>query len=199
MGKKNRKVKVETIMGKKNKKVKVETIMGKKKKKVKVETIMGKKIDLNLKDCTREQCINFAKNVVNDEFDEEEIEDYFEKYGNDYSEEDAINIMKNIVIIWHHLNISCTVCLTYSGRLLLNLTKCIKTGETKNLKILYGLCKSQFNKDQTAFKDDACEEVVAEIEERFIYLDDEEKDDTSELLDTFRELGKKSETLKVYI
>jgi len=160
---------------------------------------MDRKIDLNLINCTREQCIDFAKNVVNDEFDEKEIKDYFEKYVDDYLEEEAINIMKNIVIIWHHLNISSTVCLTYSGRLLLNLTKCIKTGKTKNFKILYGLCMSQFNKDQTAFKDDVCEEIISEIEEGFTCLDDQEKDVTSELLDTFRELGKKSETLKVYI
>jgi len=76
--------------------------------------------------------------------------------------------MINIVIIWYHINVSKIECLTYSGSLLLNLTKNIlKTGGTTNFKILYGLCISQFNKDHTVFKDDAYEEVIAEIEERF--------------------------------
>jgi len=65
-------------------------------------------------------------------------------------------------------------CLTYSGSLLLNLPKYIETGGTTNFKILYGLCNSQFNNDQTDFKDDAYEEIIAEIEEKFLCLVNEE-------------------------
>ena len=81
--------------------------------------------------------------------------------------------MKNLVIIGRHINYDKIEFNTYSGRLLLNLTNYIKKVGTTNFKILYALCMSQFNKEQTAFSEDACKEVIDEIQMRFYCLVDE--------------------------
>jgi len=56
--------------------------------------------------------------------------------------------MKILVIIGRHINFDKIEYNTYSGRLLLNLTKYINSVGTTNFKILYALCMSQFNKEQ---------------------------------------------------
>jgi len=153
---------------------------------------MDNKIDLNLINCTRDQCLEFAEKILNDEFEEKELKSYFEGYSDDYSEEDAINIMKNIIIIKCHLNISKVTFLAYSGRLLLNIADCVEIVANTNFKILYGLCLSQFNEEQTSFKDDACDEVISEILLRFSCLvGNDEKYEANFLKKKLRELNEK--------
>jgi len=65
-----------------------------------------KRIDLDLINCTRDQCIEFAEKVMNDKFKNKELKRYFREYNKDYSEEDAINIMKNLVIIGYYIDFS---------------------------------------------------------------------------------------------
>ena len=145
----------------------------KEKSKVKNMGKIKKRIDLDLINCTRDQCLKFSNKVMNDEFKKKELKRYFKEYSKDYSEEDAINIMKNLVIIGYYIDFSKIEYNTYSGRLLLNLTKYINIPRTSNFKILYALCMSQFNKEQTAFSEDACKEVIDEIQMRFYCLVDE--------------------------
>ncbi|OUM67206.1 hypothetical protein PIROE2DRAFT_5477 [Piromyces sp. E2] len=159
---------------------------------------MDKEIKLNLVECTKEQCIKFAEMVLKDEFEVKELRNYFKNYGNDYTEEDAINIMKNIIIMQHHVNISNIEFLTYSSELLLKAAKCIKEEGSINYKILYGLCQSQFNERLTGFKDDATNEVIDEIRMRFYCLVNDEKIKAIYIKNTFRELAKKSERFHDY-
>jgi len=119
---------------------------------------------------------------MNDKFKNKELKRFFREYRKDYSEEDVINIMKNIAIIGRHIDFCRKEYKTYSGRLLLNLTNCINSEGTFNFKILYALCMSQFNKEQTAFREDACEEVIIEIQRRFYYLVNEEYDEKALIL-----------------
>ena len=65
-----------------------------------------KRIDLDLINCTRDQCLKFSNKVMNDEFKKKELKRYFREYNKDYSEEDAINIMKNLVIIGYYIDFS---------------------------------------------------------------------------------------------
>jgi len=158
-----------------------------------------KEIDLNLITCTREQCIKFAEEILNDEYEEKELKSYFEKYRDDYSEEEAINIMKNLVIIRCNIDFSKTEYITYSGRLLLNMAKCIKIEGTDNFKILYGLCMSQINKEQTAFSDDASDDIINEIQIRFSCLIESEKFDAYFLRYLIKKLNEETGRFNLYI
>ena len=53
--------------------------------------------EINFINCTKDECLQLAKKVENDEIEEEKLEsifDYYTYYKNDYSEEDVINLIK---------------------------------------------------------------------------------------------------------
>eukprot|EP00833_Pecoramyces_ruminatium_P014633 jgi/Orpsp1_1/1188665/evm.model.d7180000066370.1 len=135
-----------------------------------------KKIEIDFTKCTKEECLRFAKMVVNDEIKEKTLKKLFYSFiNNKYSEEDAINLIKNIIIIRYHVNLSKTGFLAYSGRLLLTAAKFINKKGSLNFKILYALCLTQFNPQHTDFIDNPIKEVIVEMNSRFYCLVNKEK------------------------
>ncbi|OUM67189.1 hypothetical protein PIROE2DRAFT_5457 [Piromyces sp. E2] len=161
---------------------------------------MDKKIELDLINCTIEQCRQFAKQILDDEFEIEEIRKYFDKYINrdDYSKEDAIIIMRNLVIIRHNINKTKIEYMTCSDKLLLKVSKSIKEKETISLKILYGLFLSQINKEHSSIRDDATDEVFSDIYMRFFFLNKEEEKNVYDIRRELNELLQKSSRFKIY-
>jgi len=92
-----------------------------------------------------------------------------------HTEEKAIKLIENVTLI-KHVNLINTEFLAYSGRLLLTAAKFIKKEGSLNFKILYALCLSQFNEQQTDFKDIASKEIIQEMNCRFYCLTEKEMD-----------------------
>ena len=152
-----------------------------------------KNVIIDLTKCTKDECLKFAEMVEKDEIKEKTLKKFIYSYINDkYSEEDAINLIKNIIIIRHNVNLSKTGFLAYSGRLLLTAAKFINNERSLNFKILYALCLSHFNPQHTDFIDNPIKEIIVEINSRFECLVNEEKDDAYFLKNTFEELIKKN-------
>jgi len=54
--------------------------------------------EINFINCTKDECLQFAKKVENDEIEEEKLESIFDDYTyykDDYSEEDVIYIFQS--------------------------------------------------------------------------------------------------------
>jgi len=152
---------------------------------------------IDLIKCTKEECIQFAEKIVKDKIEEDELKNIFDYYiiKDDYKEEDAVNLIKNVILIVQNVNLSKTEFNTYSGRLLLSAAKYIKIEGSLNLKILYALCLSQFNENQTDFKNEAIYEIIYEINRRIKCLVKREKDNAyfiQNIQRTFKELVDKN-------
>ncbi|OUM59909.1 hypothetical protein PIROE2DRAFT_14432 [Piromyces sp. E2] len=99
--------------------------------------------------------------------------DYF--YNKKYTEKEAIDLIKNIILIHYYVTLYRTDYFTYFGRVLLKAANFIEGDENLNFKILKALFKSQFNEIGTKFRDEAKKEILLEIDERLKCLYEKEK------------------------
>lgn len=155
---------------------------------------MDKKIAIDFLNCTEDECIEFAKKIENDEIDEDNLINTLNYFKNkdDYFSEEAIEVIKNLVLTRYYVNYTKTEFLTYSGRVLLTVAEEVRLTQTLNLNILYALCWSQLNEDLTAFKDTARMEIIDEIFARFDSLCEKEKKGVKSLKKCFIECYNKS-------
>ncbi|OUM60031.1 hypothetical protein PIROE2DRAFT_14285 [Piromyces sp. E2] len=163
---------------------------------------MDKKIELDLINCTAEQCRQFAEQILNDEFEIEEIRKYFDNYINrdDYSREDAVIIIRNLLIIRQNINKTKVEYIYYSDKLLLKVSKYIEKDESVTVKILYGLFLSVIDKEHghNILRDDSAIEVIDNIYMRFYFFNKDEKEGAYFIREQFKELIKKSDKYKNY-
>ncbi|OUM60175.1 hypothetical protein PIROE2DRAFT_14126, partial [Piromyces sp. E2] len=142
--------------------------------------------------CTEAECEEFSRKVDNDEIEEEKIIKTFKYFSNkdDYSREEAIKLIKNVVLIRHRVNYYRTDIITYCYRTILNVAKYVNDYGSSNFNILYALCMTQFNEDESNFRDSARREIIYDIDSRFDCLVNEEIEDAEDLQYTFNELLK---------
>jgi len=162
---------------------------------------MSKEYEIDFINCTEDECSQFSNKVNEDEINEVDIIKTFDYFKNKeyYSEEDAIKLIKNVVLTSHLINFYRTDYITYCGRLILTVAKFVIDYGSSNFKILYALCISQFNEDASNFKDNANGEIINEINERFSHLKDDEIEDARYLQETFHYLLKKNRKFIKYI
>jgi len=160
-----------------------------------------KKFRIYLINCTKNECLQFAEIIEKDQIKNKKIKSIFYHFINkdDYTEEKAIKLIVNVTLIKQHVNKTKTEFLTYSGRLLLIAAKFIKKQGSLNFKMLYALCLSQFNEQQTDFKDNATKDIILEINSRFYSLTKEEMKDAYFIERTYKDLTKKIEKNIIFI
>jgi len=153
-----------------------------------------KNFKIDLINCTKNECLQFAEMIEKDQIKKRKLKNIFYHFINKnyYTEEKAIKLIVNITLVKQHVNKTKTEFLAYSGRLLLTAAKFIKKQGSLNLKILYALCLSQFNEEQTDFKNNASKEIILEMNSRFYSLTKEEMDDAYLIEKTYKDLLKKN-------
>ena len=151
---------------------------------------MSKEYEIDFINCTEKECIQFCKKLNNDEMDENKIIKTFDYFKNreNYTREEAIKLIYNVVLATHVIDYCRTNYKTYCGRLLLTVAKYVNEYNSANYNILYALCVSQFNDDFTDFKDSARREIINDIFDRFTCLVNDEVAKADDLHSTFKEL-----------
>lgn len=148
---------------------------------------MDKKIDFV--NCSEDECVEFAEKVIRNEFKDEQLMEIFDYFKNEnYTVNEAINLIKNVVLIRKKVDLQKTVFKACSGRLLLTVADLVTEVGSINYKILYALCLSQFNEDETKLKKSARKEIIYEIENYFYCLIDEDENLASYLKEKFYDL-----------
>jgi len=138
---------------------------------------MSKDIEINFLTASENECIKFAEKVENEEIENSVIINTFDYFNKkEYTEKEAIILIKNIILTEHYVNEYRTDYRTYCGKTLLTAANFIEGDEDLNYKILKALFKSQYNDDELEFYDDAREEIISEIYERLKGISKKEKE-----------------------
>jgi len=156
--------------------------------------------NLDIINFTNEECITYAKKIKSGEIPFSEIKDYLENFAkiDNYTEVDAIQIIKNITLFTFIVPCERIDFQTCCGKIMLNAAKFINTEGSLNFKILYALCMSQFNEDKTAINENWREEILMIILGRFAALVKDDKTYATNLMYKYNEIMESNTKLYVY-
>jgi len=151
---------------------------------------MSKEYEIDFINCTEKECIQFCKKLNNDEMDKNKIIKTFDYFKNreNYTREEAIKLIYNVVLATHVIDYCRTNYKTYCGRLLLTVAKFVNKYESANYNIVYALYVSQLNDDFTDFKDSARREIIEEVCNRFYCLVNDDVEKAESLNRNFKDL-----------
>eukprot|EP00833_Pecoramyces_ruminatium_P005274 jgi/Orpsp1_1/1179306/evm.model.c7180000068832.1 len=111
------------------------------------------KLDINFTTISDIDCLILSKKLDRGEIKSSDLKNIVEDVkSKNYSEEEAIITIKNIIIVKFIISYARTDIQTYCGEALLYLTNFIKVKGSVNYKILYAEYRSQVEKDEESLK-----------------------------------------------
>jgi len=127
---------------------------------------------------SEKDCIEFAERIKSGEIEIYTIEDTLNYIKNkkNYTEEQAIFTIKNLVLTLCYTPFERTDYLALCGETLIYLTNFIKKEGSTNFKIYYAIYKSQIEEDEKSIKYEARVQLICDLDYRFKSFTDQEKE-----------------------